>query len=383
MAAVAATAAFAMDLSASVKTGLDVATFTSKEGSSTLEALKPTSNKDDNSFQFSVSGERAGATIKLRNLAGVDTSATGQKVTIIDTNADGNFDKATTEDAKSALVEFNVAQIWFKPFEALKVTVGTGCGVAGNGNPCNWQQIFGTDGTGVQLDVSVSGLSVTAGFNPGFNTALLSSVTAGDTTTNTMNGSVYGKISYALPFGSIYGAVSGGTGGTRSAWRADKMGGSWGGNYKLGFGAGFSGNFDPLSVIVDFAGFINKADKFDDVTFDVGVKFASGDFSVAAFVPATIWLVDGIDADKKVAVGYEVKATYAIGGLTAYIDSWSGDVLGYKEDRAGKLDDRIKVKPGVSGKVGDLVNWDVAVELGFAGTNNFTVNVPVTFQVSF
>ena len=353
MAAVAATAAFAMDLSASVKTGLDVATFTSKEGSSTLEALKPTTNKDDNFFQFSVSGERAGATIKLRGLSGV------------------------------GFPDHDVAQIWFKPFEALKVTAGTGCGVAGNGNPASWQQIFGTDGTGVQLDVSVAGLSVTAGFNPGFNTALLSSVTAGDTTTNTMNGSVYGKISYALPFGSIYGAVSGGTGGTRSAWRADKMGGSWGGNYKLGFGAGFSGNFDPLSVIVDFAGFINKADKFDDVTFDVGVKFASGDFSVAAFVPATIWLVDGIDADKKVAVGYEVKATYAIGGLTAYIDSWSGDVLGYKEDRAGKLDDRIKVKPGVSGKVGDLVNWDVAVELGFAGTNNFTVNVPVTFQVSF
>jgi hypothetical protein len=368
MAAVAATAAFAMDLSASVKTGLDVATFTSKEGSSTLEALKPTSNKDDNSFQFSVSGERAGATIKLRNLAGVDKSTTG-------VNTEG--------DVKSALVDFNVAQIWFKPFEALKVTAGTGCGVAGNGNPAGWQQIFGTDGTGVQLDVSVSGLSVTAGFNPGFGTALLKSETAGDTTTNTMAGSVYGKISYALPFGSIYGAVSGGTGGTRSAWRADKMGGSWGGNYKVGFGAGFSGNFDPLSVIVDFAGFINNADKFDDVTFDVGVKFASGDFSVAAFVPATIWLVDGIEADKKVAVGYEVKATYAIGGLTAYIDSWSGDVLGYKEDRASKLDDRIKVKPGVSGKVGDLVNWDVAVELGFAGTNNFTLNVPVTFQVSF
>ena len=380
MAAVAPTAAFAMDLSASVKTGVDVATFTSKEGSSTLEALKPTSNKDDNSFQFSVSGERAGATIKLRNLAGVETSATG---IALDDNGQIKMENAKPVGISKPLVDFNVAQIWFKPFEALKVTVGTGCGVAGNGNPAGWQQIFGTDGTGVQLDVSVSGLSVTAGFNPGFGTALLKSETAGNTTTNTMAGSVYGKISYALPFGSIYGAVSGGTGGTRSAWRADKMGGSWGGNYKVGFGAGFSGNFDPLSVIVDFAGFINNADKFDDVTFDVGVKFASGDFSVAAFVPATIWLVDGIDADKKVAVGYEVKATYAIGGLTAYIDSWSGDVLGYKEDRASKLDDRIKVKPGVSGKVGDLVNWDVAVELGFAGTNNFTLNVPVTFQVSF
>jgi hypothetical protein len=57
--------------------------------------------------------------------------------------------------------------------------------------------------------------------------------------------------------------------------------------------------------------------------------------------------------------------------------------MGKKFDGCSEADTLLTVKPGITGKFADLMNWEAAVEVGIGGAKGFTLNVPVTFSVSF
>ena len=443
MAAVAATAAFAMDLSASVKTGVDVVTFdqtgrSTFRGSpadgmsvkhqdpleSTFSALKAKADDGATTVAFSVSGERAGANLKFKNLA---------------------TDGTTTADAF----------VWFKPFDMLKITAGTGRGTGLNGNLCGWESIIASDdAAGVSAEVNVGPVSVTAGFASGLDKFTLSTKstkddpdTAGDSskTENTFNGNFFGKVSYGADFGTISAFVAGGNMGVKSTWLEANMFG-WNGDskHKLGFGLGYDGTFGGLNLRADvgalmgskyIAGkFIYKDEKDGVVTyeagtwrsddaikakqdagtkvtkvgegltfiaFDVGAKYSKDAFTVAAFVPVYI----NIDADyndyvtgtpsatkigalhytdaSPIILGTELKVSYAMGSVTPYLDVRTPNWMGKKLDGYSEADTLLTVKPGITGKFADLMDWEAAVEVGIGGAKGFTLNVPVTFSVSF
>ncbi len=443
MAAVAATAAFALDISASVKTGVDVVTFdqTARSGTngnaadgqsvkhqdplvSTFGALKAKADGEATTVAFSVSGERAGANLKFKNLA---------------------TDGTTTADAL----------VWFKPFDMLKITAGTGRGAGLNGNPCSWEKVFDSDdGAGVSAEVNVGPVSVTAGFASGLDKFTLSTTSTKDNpdttdneakTANEFNGNFFGKVAFGADFGTISAFVAGGNMGVNSKWLASTMVG-WGGDskFKLGFGVGYNGTFGGLSLNADvgalmgskfLAGkFIYKAEKdgtvaygagtwqSDDdiktqqdagfkvtkvgegltfIAFDVGAKYSKDAFTVAAFVPVYI----NIDADyndfitgtpsatkvgalhftdaSPIFLGTELKVSYTMGSVTPYLDVKTTNWMGKKFDGYSEADTLLTVKPGITGKFADLMDWEAAVEVGIGGAKGFTLNVPVTFQVAF
>jgi hypothetical protein len=345
MVAAAAGIASAVEFTSKVKMGANVA----NDAGEAVEFFKvnTTKQKDDDTLIFTFSGEKAGAQFKA--WYAYDGSDGGQKLGL------------------------RGANIWFKPIDMLKVTVGN-VGIGSYveqifwwhgfhaGAPASWTAYGGNylEGVGavVALD-PIENLTIEAGIMPGIDTAFLSTADS------------YGYKGYALKAKYGFGPGSATVVFADHGKDAIKL---------IGIGADFSG-VEGLYAFANVT--IGLNDGLQSVAIDDYVKYSTGALSVQAHLP--IALFKSGDAFK-FGLGASVKASYAMGAFTPYL-LISNEPDG---DNGWVFDDNFKFfmtfKPGVTFNVGEA-SFDVAfradVNTGAANDyDKFNWKIPVDISIS-
>lgn len=347
MVAAAAGIASAVEFTSKVKMGANVA----NDAGEAVEffKVKNTNQKDDDTLIFTFNGEKAGAQFKAwYNYTGADPDNLGVRG----------------------------ANIWFKPIDMLKVTVGNigldsykeqifwWHGVYG-AKPGSWGAFGGNylEGVGAKVELTpIDGLSIEAAIAPGIDTALLS----------TADG--YGYKGYALKAKYGFGPGSAAVVFADKGKDADKL---------IGIGADFSG-VEGLYAFANVTLRLNNG--LVGIALDDYVKYSAGALTVQAHVPFVLYK----SGDKMVpGVLATVKASYAMGAFTPYLlvstepDGDKGWTFG---DGADKFNFTMTFKPGVTFNVGEA-SFDVAfradVDAGAAvDAEKFNWSVPVDISIS-
>ena len=329
-AAVLAASVFAADVSAKVKVDGSILNL-DKDGNFSALQVNHNSEGWNPDIALSVSGDNAGASVSFYNTQ--------------------NADKAIKADNYS---------IWFKPVDALKVTVGQYSNNL-NQESIDWCQTeTGIDTQGFAADINVNGVFATVFFAPGWGNYWFTAPKNGDAVLKDL----YFKAGYGADFGRI-----------QAMFRLVD-------NKNMWFGAGYDNTFGSVKMFVNALagintdnGFAVRGEAFASTNIDiVGLSvFVAGGYA-AKNVPSGLsgWRI-GQPVVDKASVGATFKATFALDGFTPYI---------YVKD-ANLLADTfaIEIKPGVTGNVG-MMGYEVAVDMNISGSD-FTLNVPVSFTVSF
>ena len=368
-AAVLAASVFAADVSAKVKVDGSILNL-DKDGNFSALQVEHKSEGHNPDFSFYVSGDNAGASMSF--YYGGDIS--GENPTCNDETCwnkgknNGWCDHSKPSSVNTSMGVVNnkyntVAQsysVWFKPIDALKVTVGQ-YSTNLNQETIDWCQTeTGIDKQGIALDLNVDALFATVFFAPGWGKYWFSAPKDGDVALS----GLYFKAGYGADFGRIQGMFR----------LVD--------NKNMWFGAGYDNTFGSVKMFVNALagintdkGFAVRGEAFASTNIDiVGLSvFVAGGYA-ADNIPSGLsgWRI-GQPVVDKASVGATFKATFALDGFTPYI---------YVKD-ANFLADTfaIEIKPGVTGNVG-MMGYEVAVDMNISGSD-FTLNVPVSFTVSF
>ena len=210
-AAAVAASAFAVDFSAGFQ--LKGSLFDFDGGSKNVSAVKLGHNnsKDDKPFIFSISGDRAGGTLKF-----YDATSTG----------------ASTMTA-------NYWNIWFKPFDIVKVDLGA-CGKSLNTETITyWRgKVLGnTKDFGYQATLETNGITVALALLPGQDANWMSLPNGG--AFSLAETQLY--VAYAADFGTI-----------SALFDAENT------FNKIRVGAGYKGSFDALTIFAIFCIEVNS-----------------------------------------------------------------------------------------------------------------------------
>ena len=355
-AAAIATSVFAADVSAATKIKGNLFSYTNEDKDDkgvvtpTTTALFSEGNDSHDYAQpnmtFSVSDDKAGATVKL--------------------STDGG-DKA---------VKLTTQTIWFKPVDAFKVTVGN-FDVALNKETIKYtNSVTGLGGNGFLFTVDVSGFTLDLGLsaaNEGFW------FSKADGVDDPAIKSFFIKAGYAADFGTIGGYVEFNRSTRLPVYEChDAYFGLGtpkdGAISDIHFGAGYANNFDGINVFVNVAGFM--ADKFEWVRPEAFVSGNLDAFGFSAFV-APLIIVDSdtkIEGDKSIGCEVIAKVTYALDGITPYAQFLDHNVL------AEKFTSTIEI--GASGSVG-VMGWKAWAEIKTGcGTSKDKVNFAVPFELT-
>lgn len=353
-AAVLASSVFAADVSAKVRLEgslLDV----DKDGNVSALKIEHAAGQNWNPvLSLSVSEDNAGASVSFFSGAWAKCNAyelNGSKKD--DYIADAKAGGMSKEDAEK---EWNKASfgddfyslgaskfnIWFKPFDALKVSLGD---ISMNLNQeqidwCNTKS--GCDSKGYGLTLTAGDIAIDAAFIPGWGNFWFAGKKAGET---------YAKFQF-----------NGGDIGTINAMLDGKE------NFKdLTFGLGYNKSFGDIMIFENVLGFYK--DEFNKVRSETFAKGTAGDFGWNVWVPVDF--EPNKDKDKA-TVGSIVKCTYPIGSASVYIY--------LKDENFLAKDFAMTIKPGVTGKVGNM-GYEVAFQVSAAKKTTFAV--PVNFTVDF
>ncbi|MBP5174706.1 MAG: hypothetical protein ILP07_02190 [Treponema sp.] len=396
MPAAAAGIAFAAEVSAGVRLTTDVFHVDHNDAAdkNTISAFNIT---HENEFYhapitFSVSGEKAGATLKL----------------------------TTTKDAKDAFA--GAWDIWFKPIDQVKFEVGV-LKIAMNQEHIDWYRsasTIGDDGHGkgnFKLTLEpVEGFSFDAVLTtPGWNKAWLSKdnvpvykvldyagrdgfyadpdnptaaekaavKAAWDALTDEQKQTAIdayvaaedpspavGELGFMAKYSADFGAVSAMFKGAENF-------------RKLTFGAGFSTSIDPISFFVNVLGFTDeKYDDFYTTTFDKLRVEAYAETTIDA-LSAKFWVpfefktnvADGTDSKDKIALGFLARLDYTVGDYTLFLQTGNDTDFIVDGDAFS-----LGIKPGVKFNVGECA-IEAAVDVSVK--KNFSFSVPVSFRVDF
>ena len=333
MVAAAAGIAFAADVSAGVRLTTDV--FGYDKGTDTVSIMTV---KHENEFyhapiSFSVSGEKAGGTLKLTDKSG-DTALTGKW------------------------------NIWFAPVDAVKFNVGvwTNCLNQEMIDWCNTDSGIGIDDAGnfaVTL-APIDGLSIDAVLASNFGDAWFSKVGDADPVIN--------QLGLMMHFGADFGTVS-------AMFKAESSFDT------LTFGAGYKNTFGPATVFVNALGAYAN-DAFSKIRAEVYAEVPVDSLKVQAFVvggynlkggyDASWWHIGQSGADKKAFVGASAKLSYSLGAATPYL---------YIKDVNFLADSfSMEIKPGVTFSVGEC---EIEAAIDVMAQENIKISVPVSYKVSF
>jgi len=367
MAAMVAGAAFAADVSASVyMTGslLNVAT----GDTTTIKALtvNKQDQKDSDALIFNYAGESAGAHFQgWYNFAG---------------------------EGSDALV-VRSASLWFKPVDAVKVSVGN-VGSYGYTERTNWwkaitgasaaqfagwdhkySNYIGVENTGVLAEITVDKLYATVGFTPDAGNWFF---TKADDTTSYAAYGVTAQYTIADNIGAIVGWRDEGKDTTKI----------------LSIGA----NYGPYSG--PFYQFVNARLYFDDHnnaygSDDDGEGFGlrgigidnwgfvtAGALTVEYRVPVTVrgFMVPSGSTDPSFLT-YQVKAKYALSNCTPYFDIDANDAAITFDDFGGTFE--MAIQPGVNFNIGEAA-FDASIRVSnIKKDGDIAIDVPVTARVSF
>ena len=324
-AAAIAVSAFAADVSAGVR--LEGSLFNYAGGNVTALTLKHNNQYYHAPIAFSISGEKAGGTLKL-------------------TDQDRGNATATTPVEADAVIKSSAWQIWIKPIDVLKLTFGCYKNVL-NQETIGWYRTdssIGDDGGKLGSWVvgltPVDGLSIDLLFAEEFGKAWFANNAIGEL------GLIF---KYSADFGTIgalFDAKSNFT--------------------NLKFGASFAGSAGPVNFFVNALGYYNNT--FNKVRVELFGAFAQDALSVKLFVPTNINLGNAVTAE----VGAVFRLDYTLDACTLFVEIEDGNFLADNFN--------MSIYPGIKTNVGAC-----AIELGvkLGASSAFSVDVPVSFQVAF
>lgn len=337
---------FAADVSAKVNILGDIFNYDSKAKSMSALGIAEGGQGWNPSFQMSVNGDNAGASMKFYD----------------DKGADGSVKSVNYS-------------IWFQPIDWLKVTVGNFSTNLNQETIDYSHTASGIDSNGYALTFTFGGFSADAFFAPGWsnsnfgwNRYINSSVFFSKTgNADAKFAEFYGKLAYAANFGTLNAYINTNQNSVKGAHD---------------FGVGYANTFGSVNF---FTNVIMNTPKFKDIGIiraEVFAKTNIDGFGIATFVVggyanksyneiAKDKLCAGVP-NEKAYVGATLKLTYGIGGYTPYVYLKDNNFLAEKFDMEAKI--------GCTGNVG-LMYWDVGVDMYF--NDNFKLDVPVSFTVTF
>ena len=319
-AAVLATSVFAADVAAKARiTGSLFSYDTAKEELSVLKLDEHKAEDYNPILNFSYGDDKSGAAFKFYN---------------------GN------DDAASIITDIAYS-IWFKPIDALKITVGNWDSTLNQEHIGWWRSQSGIGSAGYTLTLTpIDGLGIDLTFAPNWNNAWVSQTGDDD--------AAVAELGFLLHYGADFGTIS-------AEFDAKDT-------FKtLQFGAGYANTFDPVSLFVNVLGFYGN-DSFNTVRAELYGEANIDAIGLKLFVPVDI----NLGNDVTVAVGATFRFDYNVNGYDIFVEI----------DDANLLADpfSMSIKPGVNFNVG-AANIEAAVEI--KAQEKIAVNVPLAFVVNF
>jgi hypothetical protein len=360
-AAVLATSVFAADVSASTKINGKLFAYENeytKDGKLVPQATKIfTENNDSHDYAnpnmtFSVSDDKAGATVKL------------------------------TTDGGNKEVKLTTQTIWFKPVDALKITVGN-FDQALNKEQIKWtESAANLGGNGLLLSINAEGFGLDFGLEKANGKDWFTKKDGEDDPTILP---FFIKAGYSADFGSIAGFVDFNHSGRDKIYAGhDYLFGGYGeakftpkdgAVSDIFFGAGYNNTFDGINVFVNVLGYM--CDKFEWVRPEAYVAGSADALSYKLFVAPTIFLdSDYKDAnDKSLDLQVLAYAQYALDATTVYARFDDVNVL------AKKFTSEIRL--GATGSVGGMgYNTWLQINTG-KGDDQDKVDICVPFELTY
>ncbi len=319
-AAVLATSVFAADVSAGVR--LEGSLFNWNGSTASALSLKHNNQYYHAPIAFSVSGEKAGGTLKLTDQ---------------DRGNDGS---------KDAAVKTSAWQIWLKPVDAVKLTFGCYKNTL-NQESIGWYRtdsaIGGDDGdkgSYVATFTPVDGLSVDLLFANKFGSAWFDGNSVAE----------LGLIAkYSADFGTI-GALLDANSNFRS----------------LKFGASFAGSAGAVNYWINALGYYNGS--FNKVRVELFGAWSQDALSLKLFVPTNINLGGSVTVE----VGAVFRLDYTMGAYTLFLEAEDSNFLASNFN--------MTIYPGFKTNVGGC---DIELGVKLTAASTFKVDVPLQLKLSF
>ena len=368
-AAAIATSVFAADVSAAAKIDGTLFSYDNAKTFSLLKQVNGSHVYAQPNITFSVSDDKAGAKILIT---------------------------ADADQGDKTNVFLGNQTIWFKPVDALKITVGN-YDVALNKESIKWTESVymagdGPDRAGYLLSVNVDAFSLDFGLQS-FGATWLDKVDGVD---DPAIGEFFFKAAYSADFGTIGAwaefnrmSVSGKTRRSYGQWE------SWDGtagklfNIKpkdgaikdIAFAAAYRNNFNGIDLFVNFGGYMD--DKFEWIRPEIFVSGNVDAFGYKAFVAPVIYLdsdvKDYLDATDQQAFSLQVlfQAQYKLDNVTVYARFDDLNLL------AKKFVSEIKL--GAQGSVG-CMSYDAWLQINTgkgADQDKFDISLPFQLKVNF
>ena len=252
-------------------------------------------------------------------------------------------------------------KIWFSPLDFLKVTVGN-VGGQSIANPQFgwWAQSTNNYNYGYQAELTFGSLAAKIALEPGAGNYWIDPSQA-----NAFNGKIgktWADVTYDLgDFGTVQGVVTiNGTIGAHgySGWATSPL--AFGVAYnKMPFGA--TGFYGDAFVSFKYSG--------DDLVFQ-GVDSQIGGQAVLGAI--TVRETNLIQYRDEFKFGFELRAEYAAGSFTPYVNVEGYDIM----------DSKLNINLGAGTSVGSVsIDASVAIPLEFSDGYNFNFSIPVSFEL--
>ena len=252
-------------------------------------------------------------------------------------------------------------KIWFSPLDFLKVTVGN-VGGQSIANPQFgwWAQSTNNYNYGYQAELTFGPLAAKIALEPGAGNYWIDPSQA-----NAVNGKIgktWADVTYDLgDFGKVQGIVNiGGSVGAHgvNGWKSADL--AFGVAYnKMPFGA--TGFYGDAFVSFKYSG--------DDLVFQ-GVDSQIGGQAVLGAI--TVRETNLIQYRDEFKFGFELRAEYAAGSFTPYVNVEGYDIM----------DSKLNINLGAGTSVGSVsIDASVAIPLEFSDGYNFNFSIPVSFEL--
>ena len=337
-AAVLAASVFAADVSAATK--LNGNAFSYDNAGKKFEMFSQGNDSHDYAnpnLTFSISDDRAGATIKL------------------------------TTDGSTLNVAQTTQTIWFKPFDFLKVSLGSYDFALNKETILYTESITGLGGNGYAVSVNVSGVAFDLFLNQGNNNVFWF---VKDNESDPAIAEFGAKVGYSADFGSIGAFVDINRTGKRWTYH-DKLSlidQNDGTIKNIMFGAGYKNNFSGIDAFANVVGYVGKS--FDWVRPELFVSGNIDAFGFGLFAAPVIWT--NADLNEEFEMQIVAKLSYALNGVTPYIQFEDSNIV------AETFTSKILV--GASGNLG-LMGWKVWAQVDTS--DSVKISIPFELTVSF
>jgi len=341
-AAALAASVFAVDFTAGVQ--LKGELFSYKGADNSIAAMKiwHENSKDDKPVAFTLSTDRAGATLKFFDQKEVEAKWDGTNKTKV------AFD----------LMQPAAWNIWFKPFDQLQIdlgatSIGLNCetityyqGAIFAGYHYGWGDSLGD--FGYKATFTFDAFKFGAALLPGNNTSWLTKAQTGDP--------VIGETAFFAEYGADFGTI-------KFLFDAKDT-------FKnLKIGAGYNNKFGDISMFFD-AG-VQMKSNVTGLRADFDIAYAKDAISVQAWAGLFIGNFNSVDSSMTIPVKF--KAAYALNGGSLYFKFFDDDLKANNFAATFDL--------GYAGNVGAMA-YDIYGEIKLAN-NKVDFSIPVSFKASF